>query len=280
MKVLSALLLALGIVICCGQELLSLTPIVDLSGSVARAAPIAAPGIRRHQVLAGEDLNAIADKYLVDIDTLLGANPEISGAIFPGNELVILPQRGALHVAEDGETLAHIAEIYGVAVELILAANNKQDDKLVAGEEIFIPSGRPAWQISRGNSLRFIWPVNGELSSPFGFRWGHLHAGIDIAVDIGVAARAASAGRVIFSGWQGGYGNTVIIEHEQEYSTLYGHLSDYFVESGQYVASGQIVGYTGNTGNSTGPHLHFEVRLRGQPLNPLNFLQQPGSPLR
>jgi murein DD-endopeptidase MepM/ murein hydrolase activator NlpD len=230
------------------------------------------PMLQKHKVAPGESLSVIAAIHHIDVETLLAANPEVSETIYPGDELVVLPQKGALHIADADDTLWRIAQVYGVSVETIMAANGKQSDQLAVGERVFIPGGRSSQQISRGISARFIWPVNGELTSPFGYRWGRLHAGIDIAADYGTITRAARAGRVIFAGWQGGYGNAVVIEHGQGYSTLYGHLADYLVESGQYVATGQTIGYVGSTGNSSGPHLHFEVRMQGQPYNPLQFL--------
>jgi len=239
--------------------------------------PVPAPikQVRTHKVVAGDTLSGIAGYYDIDVDTLISANPELEDTIHPGDELVVLPGRGILHTVEDQDTLWRISNLYGVAVAQIMSANNKNSEMLAVGEKVFVPGGRyrAAETVSRAGAVRFVWPSAGEISSPFGYRWGRVHTGIDIANDVGTPVGAAKGGRVVFTGWQGGYGYTVIVEHSNEYSTLYGHLDSFAVSSGQYIQTGQIIGYMGNTGNSTGPHLHFEVRLGGVPVNPLLYLK-------
>jgi murein DD-endopeptidase MepM/ murein hydrolase activator NlpD len=117
-----------------------------------------------------------------------------------------------------------------------------------------------------------IWPVNGPVVSGFGMRWGRLHAGIDIAASEGTPIHAAASGRVITAGWLGGYGNMVFIDHGGGLSTGYAHQSSIAVSSGQTVTQGQVVGYVGCTGHCFGPHLHFEVRVNGNPVDPLGYL--------
>jgi murein DD-endopeptidase MepM/ murein hydrolase activator NlpD len=233
--------------------------------------------LQTHTVAAGETLGAIAELYQVDVDTLLSANPDIGETIHPGEQLLILPRKGLLHTVDVGDTLWRIAHLYNVEIAAIIDANAKQNEQLAIGEKLFIPDGkRPSRSsdipVSRGNITRFIWPTQGELSSPFGYRWGRLHAGIDIANDIGTSVRVAMAGRVSYVGWYGGYGYVVMVEHGQGYDTLYGHLSDYVVAKGQHVQTGQLIAHIGNTGDSTGPHLHFEVHKDGQPINPVGLL--------
>jgi murein DD-endopeptidase MepM/ murein hydrolase activator NlpD len=116
------------------------------------------------------------------------------------------------------------------------------------------------------------WPVAGRVTSEYGYRWGRLHAGIDIAAPSGTPIGAAIAGTVIYSGWQSGYGNVVIISHGGGLSTLYGHQSRLGVSLGQVVGQGQIIGYVGSTGHSTGPHVHFETRYGGVARNPRGCL--------
>jgi len=129
--------------------------------------------------------------------------------------------------------------------------------------------GRP---VPAKSSAGLIWPASGSISSPFGYRWGALHAGIDIDTGYGAAIVAAKAGTVISAGWNGGYGNCVIIDHGGSFSTLYAHQSRMVVGQGDVVKQGQLIGYTGATGNVTGPHLHFETRVGGTPQNPMNYL--------
>ncbi len=118
----------------------------------------------------------------------------------------------------------------------------------------------------------FIWPVNGPVTSPFGWRWGRMHEGIDIGVGYGTPIRAAAAGRVVYAGWMSGYGNLVAIDHGGGISTAYGHQSSIAVGLGQVVSQGQTIGYVGCTGHCFGPHLHFEVRVNGTPVDPLGYL--------
>ena len=118
----------------------------------------------------------------------------------------------------------------------------------------------------------FIWPVNGPVTSGFGWRWGRLHEGIDIGVGYGTPIRAAAAGRVVYAGWMSGYGNLVAIDHGGGVSTAYGHQEQVAVSYGQHVDLGQVIGYVGCTGHCFGPHLHFEVRINGSPVDPLGYL--------
>jgi peptidoglycan DL-endopeptidase CwlO len=117
-----------------------------------------------------------------------------------------------------------------------------------------------------------IWPVNGPIVSPFGMRWGRLHAGVDIAVPAGTPIRAAKSGRVILMGWTGGYGNYTCVGHGGGLSTCYAHQSRYATSSGASVSQGQVIGYVGCTGHCFGDHLHFETRVNGAPVNPMGYL--------
>ncbi len=127
-------------------------------------------------------------------------------------------------------------------------------------------------------SGRFIWPIHGEITSPFGWRTHPIfgtqtfHSGVDIGADYGDPILAADAGTIIYAGWISGYGNAVMIDHGSGLVTLYGHNTEVLVSVGQQVAQEQIIAPAGSTGNSTGPHCHFEVRLHGEPVNPMNYL--------
>ncbi|HYZ76862.1 MAG TPA: peptidoglycan DD-metalloendopeptidase family protein [Gaiellaceae bacterium] len=117
-----------------------------------------------------------------------------------------------------------------------------------------------------------IWPVQGPVTSPFGMRWGRMHEGIDIAVPYGTPIHAAASGTVIYAGWMSGYGNLTVIDHGRGLATAYAHQSAFAVGNGQTVAQGDTIGYVGCTGHCFGPHLHFEVRVNGQPVDPLGYL--------
>ncbi|MDQ3936592.1 MAG: M23 family metallopeptidase, partial [Actinomycetota bacterium] len=121
--------------------------------------------------------------------------------------------------------------------------------------------------------VRFLRPVRGPITSPFGERWGRLHAGIDFGASTGTPVGAGGRGTVSFAGWNsGGYGNLVVIDHRLGFQSWYAHLSSVSVRSGQRVSGGTRIGAVGSTGHSTGPHLHFEVRHNGTPVDPAGYL--------
>jgi murein DD-endopeptidase MepM/ murein hydrolase activator NlpD len=151
------------------------------------------------------------------------------------------------------------------------AANARIQAQLRAAANPSAGSGNVAGPIRHGSG-NLIWPVNGSVSSGFGMRWGRLHAGIDIPEPIGTPIRAADGGRVAIAGSVSGYGNYTCIQHTGSMSTCYGHQNSIGVSVGQSVRQGQIIGQTGNTGHSTGPHLHFEVRINGSPVDPMGYL--------
>ena len=165
-----------------------------------------------------------------------------------------------------------LAEVRASRVELEghLAALEREQARVQAALQQ--ASQEPAAGPIVQGSGQFIWPVSGTLTSPFGMRWGRLHAGIDIAAPDGTPIRAADAGRVVIAGWMGGYGNYTCIQHTGSLSTCYAHQSRLGTSTGASVSQGQIMGYVGNTGNSFGAHLHFEVRVNGTPVDPMGYL--------
>jgi len=151
-------------------------------------------------------------------------------------------------------------------------------EDLEAESEALAARIRAAQQQSSGSSAQvvgsgqFSWPVSGSVTSGFGSRWGRMHEGIDIAVGQGTPVHAAAAGTVIYAEWMEGYGNLVAIDHGNGLSTAYGHNSALACSVGQTVSAGQVIAYSGSTGHSTGPHVHFEVRVNGSPVDPLGYL--------
>jgi murein DD-endopeptidase MepM/ murein hydrolase activator NlpD len=133
-------------------------------------------------------------------------------------------------------------------------------------------SGMPSGGGVRQGSGNLVWPANAPITSPFGFRWGRLHGGIDLGVPTGTPVHAADDGTVAISGWVGGYGNYICIDHGGGFSTCYGHNSRLGVSVGQRVSKGQVIAASGNTGNSTGPHIHFETRVNGVQKDPMGYL--------
>lgn len=178
-----------------------------------------------------------------------------------------------VHYVQKGETLWEISRKYQVDLKSITSANNiAENSRIVVGQELIIPNTRSSSVFSRS----FIWPLNGLITSHFGIRnlggRRDYHTGLDIDGHTGAPIKAAESGKVSFSGYINGYGNVVIIEHAGGYSTVYGHNSSNLVKEGQVVKKGEIIARLGSTGNTTGSHLHFEVRENGKPVNPLNYL--------
>jgi murein DD-endopeptidase MepM/ murein hydrolase activator NlpD len=152
---------------------------------------------------------------------------------------------------------------------------NIESGRKTVDEVVEVPA--VAQVVLRGTKSKptYMFPVtNWNVTSNFGYRWGRLHAGTDVGVPQGTTVRASRGGQVITAGWVGGYGNCVIIDHGDGVSTRYGHLSQVLVSVGQYVDQGDQIALSGNTGRSTGPHLHFEIRINGEAVDPLPYLYQ------
>lgn len=195
--------------------------------------------------------------------------------------------RGVHHRVEAGETIARIARAYGVTPRSILSANGLRDPSdMRPGREIVIPGASraapvPTWEEFRDLVLGpylekgIRWPVKGAVSSVFGGRGSGKHTGIDILAPEGTEVRAALPGLVVHCGNAlRGYGNVVVLDHGQSVTTLYGHLKEIRVQSGEAVAGGAVVGTVGMTGNASSPHLHFELRVEDRPVDPQRYLDQ------
>jgi len=163
-----------------------------------------------------------------------------------------------------GNVKAHRHELEGDLRELQAASAQVTNQLQGSGPA-------PAGPIRQGGG-GYIWPVNGPVVSPFGQRWGRLHAGVDIAVPAGTPIRAAASGSVAMAGWMGGYGQYTCIQHGGGIATCYAHQSSIGVSAGQSVKQGQVIGSVGCTGHCFGDHLHFEVRINGSPVDPMGYL--------
>ncbi|NPV38972.1 MAG: M23 family metallopeptidase [Brevinematales bacterium] len=229
-----------------------------------------------YEIQPGENLASIAKKLGTSMDSLISLN-SIDNAHFlkPGNKILVPNMDGVLYVVKKDDTLDKIAKKYKVSVDDILDYNDIEEDVIGAGDILFLPGASlTAEERAKALGYLFIKPVRGRFTSGFGIRIDPFtggrgyHAGIDIAARYGTPIRASKEGRVTFVGWKGGYGLCVIIKHQMGYETVYGHLAKATVKEGQYVNQGQTIGKMGNTGRSTGTHLHFEVRRYGKPINP------------
>ena len=198
---------------------------------------------------------------------LVGAPPATEDTAV--EEGTTVPTGGAPHeltTAELGEALAMIEER--------LAARRSSLDLLAEGMRASFPGAVGFISDDASHTTPSIWPTQGYVSSPYGLRFGgtEFHQGIDIAAEMGTPIVAAADGVVTAAGWNGGYGNMVDVDHGSGVVTRYGHASAVAVTVGQQVRRGQVIAYVGSTGRSTGPHLHYEVRVGGQPVNPAAYL--------
>jgi len=215
----------------------------------------------------------------------LRADNQIYGTDTPAVGKVLYAVKGGIvHTIKHGQTLKDIAATYGVTVDAITKANGiSSSTTLYSGSRLLIPGATSAfWDtisgLSKGKSSQFIWPLLGNVVSPFGWRVHPVlgirqhHDGIDIDVPEGTTVYASTGGTVYFYGEQSGYGNVLILQHDGGFITMYGHLKSSLVTKGQYVEKGQKIAISGNTGISSGPHLHFEMRNGEFPIDPMSFL--------
>jgi murein DD-endopeptidase MepM/ murein hydrolase activator NlpD len=189
-------------------------------------------------------------------DALVGAQQSLDST--RQQKLVALSSLTASERAEAGE------------IDALQAVSASLGDQIRAAQAKAAAQSQGTDQTPSSSGL--IWPVSGPITSPFGWRWGRMHQGIDIGVGYGTPIHAAAAGTVIYCGWEEGYGNLVVIDHGGGLATAYAHQESIAVTCGQQVSQGQVIGYVGATGHATGPHLHFEVRINGNPVDPLGYL--------
>jgi len=244
-----------------------------------------------YTIQLGDSLWKIATAVETDISNLVALNPElVVDNLSPGSNINVVENfQGVLHIAKPGDDLAKISARFGLDSELMAQVNGLSDSQpLEEGALIFLPGARPRVMLAaRGEVVRrpipkvhapsssseWVWPITGgRYFSEFGWREYEFHRGLDIAVPNGTPAAAAHSGVVTLAGWNGGYGYCVIIDHGGGIQTLYGHASTILVAVGQTVSAGEPVILVGSTGNSTGPHLHLEVLINGDPVNPRNYL--------
>ncbi len=245
--------------------------------------------ISTYVVESGDTIYGIAAKFGLDPETVIWSNPDLEKApdlLSVGQELTILPVNGVYHQVGEGDTLESIASTFKADPAAIInyVLNNLGPDNpvIVPGQWLIVPGGSKPFiprtvtaytgPIPEGASTgtgAFAWPASGAIYQGF-FSW---HPAIDIAAYIGAPVLATDSGYVIVSGWSDvGYGLHVVIDHGNGYQTLYAHLNSIYVNAGDNIAQGQQLGEMGNTGNATGPHLHFEVRQNTVLRNPIGFL--------
>ena len=247
------------------------------------------PEISIYLVQSGDTIYGIAAKLGLAPETILWANSDLEGNpdwLRVGQALTVLPLDGVYHQVGGGDTIAGIANTYKVEPAAIVTYPlNELDPEtpvIEAGQWLVVPGGQkpfvpravtaysgPVSVDAALGSGAFGWPAGGVIFQGY---WSG-HQAIDIAAWAGAPIAAADSGHVVFSGWDDtGYGYTLVIDHGNGFQTLYAHLQAYYVEAGENVAKGQQIAEMGSTGNSTGPHLHFEVRQGTVQRNPVGFL--------
>ncbi len=229
-------------------------------------------------VQAGDTLWSISRQLGVDIRELREANDLSNNLIRTGDVLFYtVPAQSQLqtHRVKPGETLWSLASCYQISVEQLSAINQIEDPRSLRQGQVLVVSSRGAkvQAVAGKGRISFDWPLSGRITSAFGPRNSGFHHGLDIAGEMGKLINAAESGRVDSARWRSVYGKTVILDHGNGYRTLYAHLSDYLVDPGEMVQKGQVIGKVGSTGNSTGPHLHFEVRIDNKAVDPAPYLE-------
>ena len=235
-----------------------------------------------YRVRRGDSVSTIAAAFSVSMDAIIASNGITNArALREGETLRIPNMDGIPHTVRSGDSLSGISQSFGVPLEAILDANDIQSDVIYAGMTLFIPGARmnrDELRLALGDRL-FAHPVRGaRLTSPFGWRNDPFtgvrrhHAAVDLAAPPGTPVTAAKDGRVSAIGYDRVFGNFIILSHANGFQTLYAHLHNISVRRGDQVRQGARIGSVGNTGLSTGPHLHFAIYRNNRAVNPLDFL--------
>jgi murein DD-endopeptidase MepM/ murein hydrolase activator NlpD len=244
--------------------------------------------IIEYTIEQGDTISGIAQKFNISVATILWSNNlTYYSVIKPGGTLKILPTTGLLHEVKKGESISTIAKKYKSDIDKILEANKLSSaDQIAIGNNLIIPDGvKPAAVITTNTTptsifsapkvtntnTKLLWPTSAKTITQY-YWWKH--AAIDIGGPTGTPIYASESGTVEISGWStGGYGYYIVINHGNGIKTLYAHASKLYVKKGEKVSRGQTIMAMGSTGWSTGPHLHFEVRVNGYKQNPLSYIK-------
>lgn len=258
-------------------------PLAEATGGTEEAAPEPPPDFRRHVLRSNETLSEVVARFDVDMEALVGANPDLTSLdrLPAGMELLIPPGPGLLTTLEPGDDLVSLVRRHGADPVRVLRANGIESPGGVEpGMLVFLPGVAPDAAMERLAQVRerenrYLWPAQGRITSYYGRRnlgmgTSSFHRGIDVAAPTGTSVHAARSGTVSFAGWsEAGYGYLVRVRHMGREETYYAHLSEIHVSVGQHLEQGEALGRIGNTGLSTGPHLHFEIRREGSAQDPL-----------
>lgn len=237
--------------------------------------------LRSYTVSSRDSLASVAKRFGIRQDTVISLNGLKSSQSFRSGVTLRIPNMdGVSHTVRSGDSLKGLAKRYGVEVTKIADANNLDTASLKVGQNLFIPGAKlSSSTISNFYGARVIWPLRGRISSPFGYRSNPFsgartfHSAVDIVARRGTPVKAAMDGRVADAGYNSVFGKYVILSHSDGYQTLYAHLDEIYVRAGQNVNQSVSLGKSGNTGQSTGPHLHFSLFRNGKALDPMKYMK-------
>ena len=222
----------------------------------------------------GETIEAVAKRYGVSMSKLRQVNINSDTASLKTGDEIFLPGAKPDGLMEHKDSEVKVAEVKKSDKNSKTSAKNSKNEK--SEKTAKLPKG----EVAVRNTGAFRWPIMGRINSPFGWRYHPItkrrdfHTGIDIKANRNDPIKAAAPGRVVYSGWMGGYGKVIVIEHHNGQSSLYAHCSSLLVGKGENVSSGKLIAKIGTTGRSTGPHLHFEIRNGNSPVNPIKYLNR------
>lgn len=276
------------------SEIVSEDKVLDLLKNGVKEA------VEVYTVKEGDSLWSIARNFDTYVDTIKKYNPGITENLKPGDTLKLGQEKkyitvvttqtlkeereiphdvkvtydsnapyGSVAIKQNGENGKKIVEVVAVMENGVKVAEKIINETIIKNPVTKIIVKGTNRMVATGT---FLYPSRGGISSRFGMRWGRMHTGVDIAATYGSPVEASDGGKVVFAGWESGYGKLIKIDHGNGFVTYYGHLSSILVKVGQKVAKGDVIGKVGTTGRVTGPHLHFEVRKNGVPQNPLKYI--------
>jgi murein DD-endopeptidase MepM/ murein hydrolase activator NlpD len=236
--------------------------------------------ITSYTVRSGDTISGIAQRFNLGMDTVISFNGIQDVRVLKvGTNLTIPNSNGLKYKVKRGDYLGSIAKKYGVALNELLDWNSLESSMIVPGQELFIPGARLSeMERNRVFGRLFIYPTRGRITDRFGMRRDpftairRFHNGIDLAGPVGTPVNASMSGKVAMLGYNPTFGKYIILTHPEGFQTLYGHLDTFRVQKGEIVKQGQRIADMGNSGYSTGSHLHFSIFRRGEPIDPFQYL--------
>jgi murein DD-endopeptidase MepM/ murein hydrolase activator NlpD len=233
-----------------------------------------------YTVRRGDTISAIAQRFSLNMDTVISFNGiQDARALRVGSVLSLPNANGLKYKVRRGDFLGSIARKYGVDLNALLDWNGLETSVIVPGQELFLPGARLSeMELNRVFGRLFIYPTRGRITDRFGMRQDpftgmrRFHNGVDMAAPVGTPVVAAMSGKVSMLGYNATFGKYIILTHPEGFQTLYGHLDAFRVKKGESVKQGQLIADMGNSGYSTGSHLHFSIFHRGEPIDPFKYL--------